>query len=76
MWLNLSFYFNITKRNTNSVNISLDGDLVKEEDFHAGCAVVISAPMVRKTLLAGGTQFETQFGTFYAPNVSIAKSTE
>ena len=56
--------------------LDLDGDRIRGERifYAAGCGSChIGSDASKKLLLAGGTAFETRFGTFYAPNVSMSK---
>lgn len=56
--------------------LDLKGDFVRGERvfYAAGCGSChLGSDRSINLLLAGGTAFETQFGTFYAPNVSMSK---
>ena len=57
--------------------LDLEGDFVSGERvfFHAaGCGGChLGSNRSKNLLLAGGTAVETQFGTFYAPYVSMSK---
>ena len=56
--------------------LDLEGVFVRGERifYAAGCGNChLGSDTSKKLLLAGGTAFETQFGTFYAPNVSMSK---
>jgi len=53
----------------------LEGDAARGEDvfWAGGCASCHAAPGAKgedKLILAGGEPFETEFGTFFAPNIS------
>ena len=74
----LIFHFILTspKEIQTASILALDGDLLKGKRifYAAGCGSChVGSDKSEKLLLAGGTQFETQFGTFYAPNVSMSK---
>lgn len=56
--------------------LDFEGDSIRGEHvFYAvrcsGCH--LGSDKSKNLLLAGGTAFETQFGKFYAPNVSMSK---
>ena len=56
--------------------LDLEGDLVREQRvfYAAGCGGYhLGSDKSKKPLLAGGTEFETQFGKFYAFYFSMSK---
>ena len=72
-------YFGLTKTKIshNEHLANIEGDKSKGAYIYvaAGCANChASQGSSDKMILAGGQAFETDFGTFYAPNVSMSKS--